>query len=58
MSKLDFNTEAEKKLVDQVFSNAIDSLSEEDQKLPQVLFYCLNTLLPFVYYSYSNFIVL
>lgn len=36
MAKLDFNTEEEKKLVDEVFSNAIDSLSEDDRKLPQV----------------------
>ena len=36
MSKLDFNTDAEKKLVKEVFKNAIDCLSEEDKKLPQV----------------------
>lgn len=36
MSKLDFNTEEEKKLVDEVFKNAIDCLSDEDKKLPQV----------------------
>lgn len=36
MSKLDFNTEAEKKLVQEVFKNAIDCLSDEDKKLPQV----------------------
>ncbi|XP_025110622.1 exosome RNA helicase MTR4-like [Pomacea canaliculata] len=36
MSKLDFNTEEEKKLVEEVFNNAIDSLSDEDKKLPQV----------------------
>ncbi|GFN96742.1 superkiller viralicidic activity 2-like 2 [Plakobranchus ocellatus] len=36
MSKLDFNTEEEKKLVEEVFNNAVDSLSDEDKKLPQV----------------------
>ncbi|XP_071837928.1 exosome RNA helicase MTR4-like [Apostichopus japonicus] len=36
MSKLDFNTAEEKKLVEEVFVNAIDCLSEEDKKLPQV----------------------
>ncbi|VDI66414.1 ATP-dependent RNA helicase DOB1 [Mytilus galloprovincialis] len=36
MSKLDFNTEEEKGLVDEVFNNAIDALSDEDKKLPQV----------------------
>jgi len=36
MSKLDFNNDEEKKLVDSVFSNAIDTLSEDDKKLPQV----------------------
>ncbi|XP_065904897.1 exosome RNA helicase MTR4-like isoform X1 [Dysidea avara] len=36
MSKLDFNSADEKKLVEQVFTNAIDCLSEDDKKLPQV----------------------
>ncbi|XP_059845388.1 exosome RNA helicase MTR4 [Hypanus sabinus] len=36
MTKLDFNTDDEKKLVEEVFSNAIDCLSDEDKKLPQV----------------------
>ncbi|XP_013393538.1 exosome RNA helicase MTR4 [Lingula anatina] len=36
MSKLDFNTTEEKKLVEEVFNNAIDALSDEDKKLPQV----------------------
>ncbi|BFZ16903.1 hypothetical protein BsWGS_19942 [Bradybaena similaris] len=36
MSKLDFNTEEEKALVEEVFNNAVDSLSDEDKKLPQV----------------------
>lgn len=36
MAKLDFNTLEEKKLVDEVFNNAMDVLSEEDRKLPQV----------------------
>ncbi|XP_033636564.1 exosome RNA helicase MTR4-like [Asterias rubens] len=37
MSKLDFNsTQEEKKLVTEVFNNAIDCLSDEDKKLPQV----------------------
>jgi ATP-dependent RNA helicase DOB1 len=36
MSKLDLNDDEEKKLVEEVFLNAIDSLSEDDKKLPQV----------------------
>ncbi|XP_070563794.1 exosome RNA helicase MTR4-like [Ptychodera flava] len=36
MSKLDFNTSSEKGLVEEVFNNAIDCLSDEDKKLPQV----------------------
>lgn len=36
VSKLDFNTDDEKKLVEEVFSNAIDCLSDDDKKLPQV----------------------
>uniref|UniRef100_A0A8C5L4F4 RNA helicase n=1 Tax=Jaculus jaculus TaxID=51337 RepID=A0A8C5L4F4_JACJA len=36
MTKLDFNTDEEKKMVEEVFSNAIDCLSDEDRKLPQV----------------------
>ncbi|XP_028658444.1 exosome RNA helicase MTR4 [Erpetoichthys calabaricus] len=36
VSKLDFNTDDEKKLVEEVFNNAIDCLSDEDKKLPQV----------------------
>ncbi|EDW11632.1 uncharacterized protein Dmoj_GI13953 [Drosophila mojavensis] len=36
MAKLDFNTVDEKKLVDEVFKNAMDVLSEDDRRLPQV----------------------
>jgi len=36
MAKLDFNTPEEKKLVDEVFNNAMTVLSEEDRSLPQV----------------------
>lgn len=36
MARLDFNTIEEKKLVDEVFNNAMDVLNEEDRKLPQV----------------------
>lgn len=36
MARLDFNTMEEKKLVDEVFNNAMDVLNEEDRKLPQV----------------------
>lgn len=36
MAKLDFNSLEEKKLVDEVFNNAMDVLSEEDRQLPQV----------------------
>merc|ERR1712142_714736 len=35
-AKLDFNTPEEKKLVDEVFNNAMMVLSEEDRGLPQV----------------------
>jgi ATP-dependent RNA helicase DOB1 len=36
MSKLDFNTDDEKTLIDSVFRNAIDCLSEDDKQLPQI----------------------
>lgn len=36
MAKLDFNNDEEKKLVESVFNNAIDTLSDDDKKLPQV----------------------
>ncbi|XP_024395394.1 DExH-box ATP-dependent RNA helicase DExH9 [Physcomitrium patens] len=36
MAKLDLNDENEKKLVDGVFWNAMDNLSDDDKKLPQV----------------------
>ena len=36
MAKLDLTGEEEKKLVDEVFANAVSSLSDEDKKLPQV----------------------
>ncbi|XP_057320277.1 exosome RNA helicase MTR4 [Microplitis mediator] len=36
MSQLDFNSESERKLIDEVFNNAMDVLSDEDRKLPQV----------------------
>lgn len=36
MSKLDFNTEEEKQSIDQLFKNAMDSLSDDDKALPQV----------------------
>ncbi len=36
MAKLDFNTNEEKKLVDEVFNNAMMVLSKEDRTLPQV----------------------
>jgi ATP-dependent RNA helicase DOB1 len=36
MSKLDLNNADEKKLVEKVFSNAVDSLNDDDKKLPQV----------------------
>ena len=36
MSKLDFNTEEEKRLLMSVFKNAIESLAEEDRTLPQI----------------------
>ncbi|KAI7816196.1 antiviral helicase [Gamsiella multidivaricata] len=36
MSKLDFNDEKESDMVNQVFTNAISSLSEDDRTLPQI----------------------
>ncbi|XP_015236934.1 PREDICTED: superkiller viralicidic activity 2-like 2 [Cyprinodon variegatus] len=36
VSKLDFNNDDEKRLVEEVFNNAVDCLSDEDKKLPQV----------------------
>jgi ATP-dependent RNA helicase DOB1 len=36
MAKIDFNSTEEKELVSQIFENAMDSLSEDDRKLPQV----------------------
>jgi ATP-dependent RNA helicase DOB1 len=36
MAKLDFTTSDEKTLIEQVFLNAIDSLSEDDRQLPQI----------------------
>ena len=36
MNKLDFNTDEEKTTVEAVFSNAIDSLNDDDRKLPQI----------------------
>ncbi|KAG9510845.1 Exosome RNA helicase MTR4, partial [Fragariocoptes setiger] len=36
MNKLDLNTEEEKGLVTEVFTNAIDVLSDDDKRLPQV----------------------
>ena len=41
MARLDFNSEEEKQLVSQVFENALESLSEEDRALPQII-----TILP------------
>ncbi|KAI9183802.1 ATP-dependent RNA helicase mtr4 [Blastocladiella emersonii ATCC 22665] len=36
MSKLDFNDDTEKQLVDRVFENAISQLNEDDRALPQI----------------------
>ena len=36
MSKLDFSDEDEKKVIEQIFHNAIDALGEDDRHLPQV----------------------
>jgi ATP-dependent RNA helicase DOB1 len=36
MSKLDFNTQEEKEIVEQVFNNAILCLNEEDRNLPAI----------------------
>jgi hypothetical protein len=39
--RLDFNSDDEKMLIEQVFMNAIEALSDDDRRLPQV-----ETLLP------------
>ena len=52
MSKLDFNTAWEKELVDEVFKNAIDCLSDDDKQLPQVRNYW--TLVTVVRFSRGN----
>lgn len=36
MAPLDLNEEAEQKLVEGIFWNAVDCLSEDDRRLPQV----------------------
>ena len=36
MAELDLNNSSEKKLVEGIFWNAVDILSEEDRRLPQV----------------------
>ncbi|KAJ3052914.1 Exosome RNA helicase MTR4, partial [Rhizophlyctis rosea] len=36
LSKLDFNDDAEKEMVNSVFTNAIHSLNEDDRNLPQI----------------------
>lgn len=36
MTKLDFNDNDERSLVESVYMNAIDTLSDDDKKLPQV----------------------
>jgi ATP-dependent RNA helicase DOB1 len=36
VSKLDFNTDQEKEMVESVYKNAIMSLSEADRTLPQI----------------------
>ncbi|KAK4052639.1 ATP-dependent RNA helicase mtr4 [Microbotryomycetes sp. JL221] len=36
MSKLEFNTDEEKDMVQQVFENAISNLSQDDKQLPQI----------------------
>ena len=41
MSRLDFTSDEEKDLIEQVFLNALEALSEDDKKLPQV-----ETILP------------
>ena len=40
MHKLDLNSEEEKDNVDNIYKNAIDGLSEDDKKLPQVCHSC------------------
>ena len=37
MSNLAFNDDSEKQMVEQVFNNALEMLSEEDKQLPQIL---------------------
>lgn len=37
MSKIDLTEETEKKSIDKIFNNAVDSLSDDDKNLPQVV---------------------
>ena len=37
MKKLNFNSEEESALVQEVYNNALESLADEDKTLPQVL---------------------
>ena len=51
MSKLDFNDDSEKALVEQVFGNAMESLADEDRQLPQV--YSIIYLFCIIYLFFS-----
>ena len=52
MSKLDFNDDSEKALVEQVFGNAMESLADEDRQLPQV--YSIIYLFCIISVSYTH----
>lgn len=45
MSKMDFNDDSEKTLVEQVFKNAMESLADDDRQLPQVKTPCVSLYL-------------
>ena len=51
MARLDFNNDEEKALVEQVFVNAMEALSQDDQQLPQV-----QTILPLLKRGVGKFI--
>jgi ATP-dependent RNA helicase DOB1 len=52
MAKMDLNEEDEKKLVEGVFENAMDSLSNEDKRLPQVVTISMHS--SFFFFFFNN----
>ena len=59
MARMDFNSEDEQELVAQVFANAMESLSEDDQQLPQIatILVCNITLIILISYHVAMIII-